>query len=98
MPGIPPVHTIRHGPVKAAIWENTSSSGRSFFNVTFARGYQDEAGNFKDSDSYGEWHLWALERCATEAYAWIREHKPADSMPQHRDAPAQASESTPWAS
>lgn len=46
-----PVHEIRFGRVKAAIWENDKSQGIRH-NVTFQRIYRD-GDSWKTSDSFG---------------------------------------------
>jgi len=64
-----PVHELRLGLIKAAIWENTVGDNLRY-NVTFARIYKNEA----------EWkgirHLWPddlllLAKVADQAHSWI---------------------------
>jgi hypothetical protein len=36
-----PVKKIKIGGIEAAVWENTSSEGNKFYNVTMERNYKD---------------------------------------------------------
>ena len=48
-----PVHEVRYGRVKAAVWENRTSGGTRH-NVTVCRIYKDdESGQWRDSQSFG---------------------------------------------
>jgi len=64
-----PVHEIRSGSIKAAIWANPSEKGE-FYTVTFARVYRNGDG-LKDSRSFGPYDLWPLVRVAASTYAQI---------------------------
>jgi len=46
-----PVHELRLGRLKAAIWENPTDNGVRY-NVTFARLYKDDSG-WHSNDSFG---------------------------------------------
>ena len=46
-----PVHEVRMGRIKAAIWENESDNG-TFHNVAISRLYKD-GDDWKDSTSFG---------------------------------------------
>lgn len=63
----PPVHTVKVGNVKVAVWRNGSGA----CNTTFERIYQDEGGNWQSSASFGRDDLPKLELAAQRAYAWI---------------------------
>jgi hypothetical protein len=65
-----PVKTLRLGRIKAAIWENGADQ-RTFYNVTFARTYMDEAKQFHDSDSFGRDDLLLLGKLADQAHTFI---------------------------
>jgi hypothetical protein len=67
-----PVKTLRLGRIKAAIWENESDN-QKFYNVTFARGYLDEAKNWHDSDSFGRDDLLLVAKLADQAHTFIFE-------------------------
>ena len=50
--GNAPIHRVRDGAVKMAIFENTSSEGRTFYNVTISRTYTDKnTGEIKETKS-----------------------------------------------
>lgn len=66
-----PVHEIRLGRIKAAIWENETDTGVRH-NVTFSRIYKDED-QWKSSDSFGRDDLLLLGKVADLAHSWIFE-------------------------
>lgn len=67
-----PVHEVRIGRVKAAIWENESSQG-VFYNATFQRIFRDEQGDWKSSDSFSRDDLLVLRKVADAVHTWIYE-------------------------
>ena len=67
-----PIHTIRIGAVKAAIWENETKTGL-MLNVTFTRSYKDGE-QWKNSESFGRDDLLSLAKCADLAHTWILEN------------------------
>ena len=67
-----PVHEIRLGRVKAAIWENETQTGTRH-NVTFQRIYK-EGDDWRQSDSFGRDDLFLLMKVADMAHSWIYEH------------------------
>ena len=69
-----PVHTIRYGAVRAAIWKNVVDMGnnsRPMYSVTFGRSYKDGENNWKDSTSFGPDDLLVLAKAANEAHSYI---------------------------
>lgn len=66
-----PVHEIRFGRVKAAIWENETSQGVRH-NVTFQRIYREEE-TWKSTDSFGRDDLPLVLKVADLAHTWIYE-------------------------
>ena len=73
-----PVHEVRFGRIKAAIWENETENG-SRHNVTFTRLYKDDTGNWKDSGSFGRDDLPLVAKVADMAHTWIFQQKQEDS-------------------
>ena len=77
MEGIPtsnrPVHEIRIGRIRAAIWENETQNGLRH-NVTFTRLYKD-GGQWMDSGSFGRDDLPLLAKVADQAHTWIFQQK-----------------------
>ena len=64
-----PVHEIRMGLIKAAIWGNQTEEGIRH-NVTFERRYRDGE-EWKSTHSYGRDDLLTLATVANEAHSWI---------------------------
>jgi len=68
-----PVHQIRLGRIKAAVWANETSNGIRH-NVTFTRLYKENE-EWKDSDSFGRDDLPLVEKVADLAHTWIFEQQ-----------------------
>ncbi len=66
-----PVHEVRLGRIKAAIWENETQNGARH-NVTFSRIYRDGE-QWKDSTSFGRDDLPLISKVADQAHTWIFE-------------------------
>lgn len=65
-----PVHEIKVGAIKCAIWENKIADDLVRHSVTLARLYKDgEQG--KQSGSFGRDDLLIVARAATAAFDWI---------------------------
>jgi hypothetical protein len=64
-----PVHEVRLGHIKAAIWENPAGDVVRY-NVTFSRIYKDQA-EWKSSDTFGRDDLLVLAKVADQAHSWI---------------------------
>lgn len=64
-----PVHEVRLGKVKAAIWKNDTESGVRF-GVTFSRIYKTESG-WESSTSFGRDELPLLAKVSDMAHTWI---------------------------
>lgn len=65
-----PVHEIRLGRVRAAIWRRTGGQQEAWFTVTISRSYRVD-GIWKDTDSFGRDDLPVVAKAADMAYAWI---------------------------
>ena len=72
-----PVHEVRLGAVKAAIWENQTDNGTRF-NVTVSRIYKDGE-QWKSTDSFGRDDLLLLAKVIDQAHTWIFENGRAKS-------------------
>lgn len=68
-----PVHEIRMGRIKAAIWENATQNGTRH-NVTISRLYKDGE-QWKDSLSFGRDDLPLVAKVADQAHSWIFNQK-----------------------
>ena len=64
-----PVHEIRLGRIRAAIWENQTQNG-NMHNVTITRLYKDDSG-WKDSGSFGRDDLPLVAKVVDLAHSWI---------------------------
>ena len=66
-----PVHEVRLGAIKAAIWANETEKGVRH-NVTFQRLYKEGDG-WRSSDSFGRDDLLLVAKVANLAHTWIYE-------------------------
>ncbi|HRZ38512.1 MAG TPA: hypothetical protein P5534_19375 [Candidatus Paceibacterota bacterium] len=85
-PNDKPIHEVRFGAIKAAIWRNDTVIGVRY-NATFSRLYKDrENGQWKSSDSFGRDDLLVLAKVADSAHTWICEQaQEKESNPQESD-------------
>ena len=65
----PPVHAIRLGLIKAAIWKNQTKVGDRF-NVTLCRLYKNGE-VWKESSHFGRDDLLAAAKALDRAHSWI---------------------------
>jgi len=72
-----PVHELRLGRIRAAIWENSTQNGTRH-NVTVSRLYKD-GDEWKDSTSFGRDDLPLLAKVADLAHSWIFEQPAANN-------------------
>ena len=77
-----PVHEIRIGAIKAAIWHNATEAGPRF-NVTLGRLYK-EGDSWKTTDSFGRDDLLLLSKVADHAHSWIFAQGQDPSGQDHR--------------
>lgn len=66
-----PVHEIRLGRIRAAIWANNTQNGTKH-NVTVSRLYKD-GDDWKDSSSFGRDDLPLVSKVVDQAHTWIFE-------------------------
>ncbi len=67
-----PADTLRESNLKAAIWENQHEKGVNY-NTTFSRSYQDQNGEWQQSNSFGENDLLKLANLATRSNDRVQE-------------------------
>ena len=72
-----PVHEVRLGGIKAAIWQNQTEAGVRY-NVTFERLYRQE-GEWRSTGSFGRDDLLLLGKVADLAHSWIIEPETAEA-------------------
>jgi hypothetical protein len=65
----PPVHEVRLGRIKAALWKNDTENGVRF-NTTFSRIYRDGE-EWKSTDSFGRDDLLLLAKVCDRTHDWI---------------------------
>ena len=77
--GNKPIHELRMGTIKAAIWQNEAKNGHRY-NVRITRLYKD-GDEWKTSDSMGRDELPLVAKVADMAHTWIFQHtqRPEDS-------------------
>ena len=85
-----PVHEVRLGKVKAAIWKNETDNGVRF-GVTFSRIYKTDNG-WENSLSFGRDELPLLGKVADMAHTWIyqqneKSDSQADAKPESQERP-----------
>ncbi len=66
-----PVHEVRFGRIRAAIWQNETENGPRH-NVTLTRLYKD-GDEWKDSTSFGRDDLPLVAKVCDQAHTWIFE-------------------------
>ena len=74
-----PVHDLKVGRVRGAIWENTGDTG-TWHSITFSRLYKDEAGSWKDSTSFSRDDLPLLMKVADQAFSILLEQPGSESQ------------------
>ena len=58
-----PIHEVRLGRVRAAVWQNATDKGTRH-SVTFSKLYKDQEGRWKDTASFGKEDLLLLAEVA----------------------------------
>ena len=68
-----PIHEIRLGRIKAAIWENEGENGIRY-NVTLTRLYKNGKDEWRDSTTFGRDDLPLVEKVCHMTHLWIFSH------------------------
>ena len=76
-----PVHEIRLGKVKAAIWKNETDSGTRY-SVTTSRLYKPEGGEWESTNSFGRAELPLVSKVADMVSTWIYQQSERRDEPQ----------------
>jgi hypothetical protein len=87
-----PVHEIRLGRVKAAVWANQGDKG-TWFNVTLSRNYKD-GDEWKSSASFGRDELLTVAKVADLANSWI--HGQSQGPPTNGSEGGEGEEEIPY--
>ena len=69
-----PVHEVRLGSIKAAIWENKVGDATKY-NVSLCRIYKDGE-QWRTAESFDRDDLLLVAKVADQAHSWIFEHPP----------------------
>ena len=89
-----PVHEIRMGRIRAAIWVNETDNAVRH-NVTFSRLYRDEQHDqWKDSSSFGRDDLPLISKVADQAFVWIYEQAAKNRAAQGQNPAADGATAT----
>ena len=86
MPKEKPVHEVRLGAIKAAIWKNDTEKGVRY-NTTFNRLYRDGE-EWKNTDSFGRDDLLVLGKVADQAHSWIHAQSQDNREENGKQSPA----------
>lgn len=77
-----PALKLTDGRISATVWRNPSPDPKGqkvFYSVQISRAYQDEHGNWKDSDRFSGAELLRVARLAEKAYDAASELRKTDS-------------------
>jgi hypothetical protein len=69
-----PIHEVRLGAIKCAVWRNETETSGPRFNVKFSRIYKD-GDTWKSTDSFGRDDLLLVGKVADHAHSWIHQHE-----------------------
>ncbi len=75
-----PVHEVKLGRIRAAIWANQTEDSDTWFNVTISRLYKDD-GEWRDADSFRRDDLPIVIKVVDMAYDWVWKRQLANSEP-----------------
>jgi hypothetical protein len=76
MPKDKPIHEVRMGMIKVAVWKNDTQNGVRY-NATFSRIYRD-GNEWKTTESFGRDDLLVLAKVADQAHSWIHTQSQED--------------------
>lgn len=68
-----PVHEVRLGVVKAAIFKNETEGGAIRYGVSIVKLYKDEAEKWQQTKSFGRDDLPLVSRVADLAFLWCHQ-------------------------
>ena len=83
-----PVHVVRYGSIKAAIWRNVVDNGnasRPMYNVTVTRSHRDAEQQWHDSTSFGYDDLLVVAKAMGDCHTWIAAQLVRDSQERQRE-------------
>ena len=89
-----PVHQIRLGRIRAAIWENETQNGK-WYNVTVTRIFKDGE-EWRDSSSFGRDDLPLVAKVVDRCHSWIFEQLGAVSANSNGDGSSATGDESPF--
>jgi hypothetical protein len=92
-----PVHTIRYGALRAAIWKrevDLGNNSRPMYSVTLTRSYKD-GNDWKDSSSFGPDDLLTLAKIADDAHTFIHQNRLKDAATERQRSQDAQESATP---
>jgi hypothetical protein len=78
-----PVHEVRIGTIKAAVWKNETDNGR-YYSTSLQRSYKD-GNEWKHTDYFGRDDLLVVAKVADLAHTWICEQNQNQERAQDRN-------------
>jgi hypothetical protein len=82
-----PIHEVRFGSIKAAIWRNETDLGPRY-GITFERLYRSDQG-WSSTTSFGRDDLLLLAKVANEVHSFIHQQSDrSDPAPEHSEHPS----------
>lgn len=69
-----PIHEIRLGAIKAAVWKNETETRGPRFSVTLSRLFK-EADTWKSTGSFGRDDLLLVSKVADQTHSWIHKQE-----------------------
>lgn len=79
-----PVHEVRLGNIRAAVWANQNGDGDVWYNATISRRYRD-GDEWRDATSFSREELPIVALAANKAHAWIWDRQAAGGQPEEVD-------------
>lgn len=80
-----PVHEVRFGRLKAAIWRQESDKG-PWYSVTFSRSYQDANGQWQNTTSFGVRDLLEVAKLCDDCHSFISREMTKNKSRVNEDA------------
>ena len=69
-----PIHEVRLGAIKAAVWRNENETNSPRFNVKLSRIYKD-GDTWKSTDGFSRDDLLVVAKVADQAHSWIHQRE-----------------------
>ena len=67
----PPIYTVRIGNIKATVWENQSTTGKTFHTTSLTRSYRDEQEQWHESSAFYPDDLPKIELASRKSFEFI---------------------------